>query len=706
MRTVRTVLVTTVATAIGITTTTSPAQADPATEEITVICEGVGDDTVTVTGDLADGGTAELPADGPLTIIGEPGFTGETADGTAIEVEPTGEGVTCTASVPTTAELDEILPAEQARLAAASEDQVTGRLTFAVDVDEDTVNAAAEQRSMAAASASNRFPFEAQLARYLSDRPGATGVAVRVPGTDEVFRYTKTSSRNVTASIVKVEIMAGVMLKAQDAGRSLTSWEKSKIIPMIRYSDNNATTQLYTHIGRKNGLTRVSQRLGLTHTYSDPADHWGLTSTVPEDQARLMEHFSRSEGSRLSNANRSYGMLQMRNISSSQDWGVTAGPPRGSVALKNGWLPRTDGWHVNSVGAVEHDPYDYSVAVLTHDRSSSGTQSRQIATIEGVSRIVHSNRARLYEAIAAKQLSRFAGANRYETAAEISRGTFAPGVDVAYVARGTNFPDALAVAPFAARQKAPVLLTTTASLPATTVAELQKLRPNRIVVLGDARSVSDSVVSSLRQHATTGSVTRVSGSDRYATAVAVSQESHPRGAATVFIASGAGYPDALAAAPAARQLGAPVLLTRPDSLPPLVAEELTRLSPTKVVVLGGTPSVATSVIDEVRAAAPGTRVERWHGSDRYETAAVISRRAGLTTANRAYVASGENFPDALAVAPVAGYFRAPLYLTRRYPATPTTLTGLRDQPLSTLRVIGSTPSISSYTAYQLSTTVD
>lgn len=97
MRTVRTLVAAAAVTALGLVGTTTVAQAEPVTEELTVICDGIGDDTITVTGDLADGGTATLPADGPLTVVGEPGFTGRTAKGAKVEVEPTGEGVTCTA---------------------------------------------------------------------------------------------------------------------------------------------------------------------------------------------------------------------------------------------------------------------------------------------------------------------------------------------------------------------------------------------------------------------------------------------------------------------------------------------------------------------------------------------------------------------------------------------------------------------------------
>jgi hypothetical protein len=95
----------------------------------------------------------------------------------------------------------------------------------------------------------------------------------------------------------------------------------------------------------------------------------------------------------LSDANRAYGLSLMHAVTPSQHWGVSAGPPAGTVDLKNGWLPRTDGWHVNSIGFSTSGPFRYTIAVLTH--STSASMATQVATIEGVSRIVWRHAAAL-----------------------------------------------------------------------------------------------------------------------------------------------------------------------------------------------------------------------------------------------------------------------------------------------------------------------
>ena len=96
--------------------------------------------------------------------------------------------------------------------------------------------------------------------------------------------------------------------------------------------------------------------------------------------------------------------------------------------------------------------------------------------------------------------SRVSGADRYATAAAVSAQAFSPGVSVAYLATGENFPDALAGAPAAAKGGGPVLLTRGTSLPSATATELDRLNPGKIVVLGGTNAVSQAVQDGLQQY--------------------------------------------------------------------------------------------------------------------------------------------------------------------------------------------------------------
>ncbi|MBA3740282.1 MAG: cell wall-binding repeat-containing protein, partial [Chloroflexi bacterium] len=156
-------------------------------------------------------------------------------------------------------------------------------------------------------------------------------------------------------------------------------------------------------------------------------------------------------------------------------------------------------------------------------------------------------------------IGRLWGADRYATAAAISQATFAPGVPVAFVATGQDFPDSLAGGPAAARLRAPMLLTLARGLPDATRAELSRLQPARIVILGGTTVVSPTVEAQLAAY-TAGGVTRIAGADRYATAAAVSAAYFPAGVPVAYVATGATFPDALTAGAAAAALGGPVLL--------------------------------------------------------------------------------------------------------------------------------------------------
>lgn len=169
---------------------------------------------------------------------------------------------------------------------------------------------------------------------------------------------------------------------------------------------------------------------------------------------------------------------------------------------------------------------------------------------------------------------RLAGSNRYETAATISNNTFPGPVEFAYIATGKNFPDALAGGAAAGADEAP-LLHVGDTVPASTKAELQRLEPDIIVILGGTAAVSSAVESALGAY---GDVVRIAGANRYDTAAALSEWIwEPGFGNTAFLATGANFPDGLTAGPIAGILWDPVLLVKQNSIPPATAAELMRL---------------------------------------------------------------------------------------------------------------------------------
>ncbi|WP_270180337.1 cell wall-binding repeat-containing protein [Alkalihalobacillus sp. CinArs1] len=155
------------------------------------------------------------------------------------------------------------------------------------------------------------------------------------------------------------------------------------------------------------------------------------------------------------------------------------------------------------------------------------------------------------------------------------------------------------------------------------------------------------------------SVVRIKGQDRFGTANQISQNTY-KSAVTVVIATGYDFPDALAGGPLAKKLQAPILLAGKTSLSEDTINEIKRLKASKAVILGGTGAVSDSVRTQLEKL--GLSVERISGKDRFETAAKIAEKMGLY--DRAVIAYGMNFPDALAIAPFAAQNGYPILLTK------------------------------------------
>ncbi|NHZ70809.1 MAG: hypothetical protein GWP18_04125 [Proteobacteria bacterium] len=157
-------------------------------------------------------------------------------------------------------------------------------------------------------------------------------------------------------------------------------------------------------------------------------------------------------------------------------------------------------------------------------------------------------------------------------------------MDTVFIATGKNFPDALGAAAAAGHLGAPVLLVGD-TLSAGVSAELTRLNPSKIYVVGGTSVVSSNVASRLEAY---GTVERLAGPNRYQTAISVSKEIFPNALAsdTVFVATGANFPDALGGAAVAGHLGSPVLLVG-DTLPHSVSSEIGRLDPATIYVVGG-----------------------------------------------------------------------------------------------------------------------
>lgn len=264
------------------------------------------------------------------------------------------------------------------------------------------------------------------------------------------------------------------------------------------------------------------------------------------------------------------------------------------------------------------------------------------------------------EALAAIRVSRMAAADRYELGAAVAVAAKPGGADLVYVASGANYPDALSAGPAAVKQGGVLLLTAPDVAPPAVLAALARLNPRTVIAVGGESAISSAVLGQLAAAVPFAVVQRISGPDRYAVSRAIAGRAFPAGAATVFAATGANFPDALSAVAPAAILQAPVLLV--DGGAAAADGETQRaiaaLAPASLIVMGGTLSVSAGVHDTL---SPSATTVRIGGADRFAVSAAVNEHL-LADFSRVYFATGASFPDALAGGVLAGTNRSPLFV--------------------------------------------
>ncbi|MEZ0482052.1 cell wall-binding repeat-containing protein [Planococcus sp. SSTMD024] len=247
---------------------------------------------------------------------------------------------------------------------------------------------------------------------------------------------------------------------------------------------------------------------------------------------------------------------------------------------------------------------------------------------------------------------RLSGESRYDTAIAVSKQGW-DSADTVVIARGDQYADALTAAPLADQEDAPVLLTRSGSLPSAVAEEIERLGASKAIVLGGGLAVSDDVAEQLDDLGL--EVERVGGKTRYDTAVAIANELETD-ATDAVVVSGTDFPDALSAGSYAAINDKPILLTRPDSIPAVIEEELEGYETTTVI--GGSLAVSENVADALPAA---TRVS---GANRYLTSLAVAEQL-FEDAVEGLAANGQNFPDALTGNVLAAAYDAPMLLVKQ-----------------------------------------
>ncbi|GIF77066.1 hypothetical protein Asi02nite_65840 [Asanoa siamensis] len=191
------------------------------------------------------------------------------------------------------------------------------------------------------------------------------------------------ATRFQTASIVKVEILAALLLRARQRDQQVSDADRRLAKKMIVLSDNAAATALYRRIGGKSGLQSANEAFGLRE--STPNASWGLSTTTAADQVRLLASLLDEDGP-LGDEDRRFIFDAMSQVDQTQAWGVRAAadPRTTGVYVKNGWdtvADDQDRWQVNTIGRLVEPGHDWLVAVLSNHHRNQAAGVRIVETV-------------------------------------------------------------------------------------------------------------------------------------------------------------------------------------------------------------------------------------------------------------------------------------------------------------------------------------
>lgn len=288
-----------------------------------------------------------------------------------------------------------------------------------------------------------------------------------------------------------------------------------------------------------------------------------------------------------------------------------------------------------------------------------------------------------------EKIQRLSGDNRYETSVEVSEKNF-KSVDTVVLASGQNIADALVASSYADIEEAPILLTNKNSISDEVLDEIERLKADKVVIVGGQSSISSSVESRLKKEDI--KVTRISGRDRFGTSDKLSQEVSrlSKKSSQAILVNGYKNIDALSVSSLATKEDLPILLNGRNTLNMSVKNRLKQMNVKKVYIIGGNNSISSDVEKELNRMQ--ISVVRLSGTDRYETSANIAKYA-YKDFNEAIVASGENPVDALAASTLTGKKEAPILLTNKNKIPKSIKKIIEDMDIGKITIVGGENSI-------------
>ncbi|KLU66048.1 N-acetylmuramoyl-L-alanine amidase LytC precursor [Desulfosporosinus acididurans] len=262
-------------------------------------------------------------------------------------------------------------------------------------------------------------------------------------------------------------------------------------------------------------------------------------------------------------------------------------------------------------------------------------------------------------------VTRLAGQSRVDTALAIAKANYTGKLSNVILATADNYPDALAGSVLAYKLNAPILLVGSSDTDQEKVLDYMKsnLDPaGGVYILGGTAVVSSSMEGKVTASGF-ANITRLGGTDRYETSAKIADKLKVKTGTPLVIAYGENYPDALTISSIAAEMQYPILLVQKNGLSDVVKNEIAAIKPSKVYIIGGERVISADVESQVAqmASIEKSNIVRIAGTDRYETSLAVAQYFNLLTGN-VCIATGNNFPDALAGSVYAANHDAPIIL--------------------------------------------
>ncbi|TWH59712.1 putative cell wall-binding domain [Desulfitobacterium sp. LBE] len=296
------------------------------------------------------------------------------------------------------------------------------------------------------------------------------------------------------------------------------------------------------------------------------------------------------------------------------------------------------------------------------------------------------------DALASTSTSRLAGNDRYQTAIAVSQEGWSSGAGAVVLTTGENYPDALSAASLAGKYDAPILLASSKGLSNETLAEIKRLNPKRVYIVGGVGVIPGNVGTQLS--ASGISVQRLSGENRYDTALEVAKAvGLSKG---IFIVSGESFADALSVAPIAAAEGMAIIPVPSSDLTDSYKKYFARARLNRTIIVGDKKQIP----EKIRSQFPSAEIIE--GEDPYSRNISLIEyfESGLNN-DTICITTGQNYPDALAAAAYAKKNKHPLVLVQGNNIPASAQNYFAKRIVSKVQVFGGEGTVSSSTISRL-----